>query len=1463
MPNALQQGLHRIKKRISSRTSKTPQPSAFAQQPDPLDIPGPGPGSQPDPQSTEQSAGNLPSSETPNVLPTPGHVLPPAQREGWSGLRALVAVLDQSSAMVGPLKQVFEPMLASIDRFEDLATNRKEYQDLRREFDGLFHDLCGYLGGSTPPVMSQSILGLAQGIERELHILRRTQHHGSVGLLERLKLNANINIWKTVDEQAAESRLRHLPHSPAAKYHSAESWNIGRGGCAENTRVAILEQLHKWACDNAEEQIYWLNGMAGTGKTTIAYSFCRRLEHDHKLVASFFCSQRLPECREVNRIIPTISYQFARYSRPFYHAISDVLASNPDAHNQLLVNQIAELLVNPMNHMKHTLPADLVVVIDGLDECDDDRSIEGTVDALLTHIRDLPFKILMTSRPNANVAERMRRSRNESQQRELRLHELEDAQVQNDIRTYLTAELTSPIGLSSTDLDTLVKQYIGSDNFSRSEERLEEVLGVSGSDGASNGIAALYTSILTSAFNDTRLTNSNREEMLKSVRTVVCAREPLAVGLVAGLLKLRSTKSVHAALRPLLSVLYVSPSGSKINVLHESFPSYLFNQSRSGGFHCEADLFHAHLARLCFEHIGVPNPPFNICALESSYIRDDDLPNLEARIERFVSQELDYACRYWGIHLALSQINENLAALFIDFLSQRFLLWMEVMNLKTCMSQGLKTLRNIRKWSKDQISIGSSARELSEDAWRLRSPNIVTEGSRAMQQRRALPLLTYRTQAGILSVRYSPDGGSIASGSFDGLVAIWDAYTGKVAKESLLGHTKYVGSVAYSPDGTRIASCSDDGTIRIWEADTGTSMGSPLQGNAGIVYSIAYSPDGLSIVSGSEDHKIRVWDVRTGRVVGQPLTGHTADVVFVTYSPNGRNIASCANDKTIRIWDTKTGQVLVQTSEEYIAPCVVYSPDGTCLASGSNDSIRIRDARSLRVIGQPLEGHTGLISSVAYSPDGLYLASGSHDHTVRIWNVGTRQTVGQPLAGHTEIVGSVSYSPDGGYIVSCSWDFTICVWNASVSPTTLEPSRSHTGSIQAVACSPDGACVATGSYDRNVCIWDARSGQMVGPLLEGHSREVLSIAYSPDGANIAAGSSDGDICIWNTRSGQMVGEPLEGHTYAVQSVVYSPDGSLLASGSNDCTVRIWEAHTGKLVGQPLRAHDDTVCSVAFSPDGSHIVSASYDKTIYVWNVSTGRTVGQPFLGHTRPVQSVAYSPDGSYIASGAYDGTIRIWDPRSGCQERLLLDMPEICILSVAYSPDGAYIAAGSDDRLIRMFDIHRGQIVGTPLEGHVDSVQSVAYSSGGAYLVSGSDDNTARIWDIERVRQAAALDRPSSGRARDSPGPRGHDDEEYPDPHICGSDCQMDPPHQGWTIDKDGWAVSGDKLLVWIPLDLRVALVRPQNTTVISSPFGTLKLDFEGAKIGSRWHEYFQPQTPDQTLFEVVYRTSRAVDAV
>ncbi|KDN33070.1 hypothetical protein RSAG8_13841, partial [Rhizoctonia solani AG-8 WAC10335] len=265
---------------------------------------------------------------------------------------------------------------------------------------------------------------------------------------------------------------------------------------------------------------------------------------------------------------------------------------------------------------------------------------------------------------------------------------------------------------------TVVRYIRGRDSL----ERLEAVLKVRGpgpeSSHKTKEIDRLYEAVLVLALDDEDLEEYEKERMQLVLCTVVCAMEPLTVDALASLIRLKSAQ-VMDALKPLWSVLHVSESNTthRVSTLHASFPDYMLDPNRSQRFTCNAQMHHAKLAELCLGRIGQDPSQFNICSLQSSYVFDEDVPDIDERVKRAIPMDLVYACQYWADHLELGGNSDRQAAELYDFLSKRLLLWMEVMNLTKQMDKAVGQITKAMTWLQADER-PKSTMLLAQDAWR-------------------------------------------------------------------------------------------------------------------------------------------------------------------------------------------------------------------------------------------------------------------------------------------------------------------------------------------------------------------------------------------------------------------------------------------------------------------------------------------------------------------------------------------------------------------------------------------------------------------------------------------------------------------------------------------------------------------------------------------------------------------------
>lgn len=231
---------------------------------------------------------------------------------------------------------------------------------------------------------------------------------------------------------------------------------------------------------------------------------------------------------------------------------------------------------------------------------------------------------------------------------------------------------------------------------------------------------------------------------------------------------------------------------------------------------------------------------------------------------------------------------------------------------------------------------------------------------------------------------------------------------------------------------------------------------------------------------------------------------------------------------------------------------------------------------------QTYEGQSGWVRSMAFTPDGSVLASGSDDKTVRLWSPATG-TLTRTLQGHLGPIYSVAFSPDGRLLASGSGDKTVCIWDP-VTGTLIQFLEGHSNWVFSVAFSPDSRLLASSSGDKTVRLWNLATGTL-SQTCEGHSGWIHSVAFSPDCRLLASGSGDKTVRLWDTATGSLK-QTLQGHSGPVHIVAFSPDGRLLASSSGDDTVRLWDPAIGAFV--QTWNFDEPVYTLEFFHDGSYL-----------------------------------------------------------------------------------------------------------------------------------------------------------------------------------------------------------------------------------------------------------------------------------
>ncbi|PPQ93483.1 hypothetical protein CVT25_008477, partial [Psilocybe cyanescens] len=812
----------------------------------------------------------------------------------------------------------------------------------------------------------------------------RVKNYNNVfdGLLEEFRDNAAADtlvvvhrVWEgvkgmeTLDNIAEDLDLNSMPYAGGAGLDT-------RKICLDGTREAILDEITAWINDTEKNtaRIYWLHGNAGTGKSSIAHTIANRFKELRRL-GSCYCFDRNEMAQERHKkIFTTISRDIAEHDKEIRRELTAAVYRDTSLKNTSdILQQWKELILKPARAFIDAMTGPIVIVIDALDESGGSdsrqhllRILAGKLKDEKSHISKLPphIRILLTSRTLPDIDEAFKHVKH-VRQKAMDSIPLESSK--HDISCFISNELSDLHGIGSNKgiTNCLANASEGLFEWARlacafikahaagltAKERFDLVINRNKASAVPL-LDRMYKLTLETIFPQDQLVRDRRLDQFRSVMAQMLGiTEPLPLAALHLLRQHFIDKylckiDVSTIIKPMGALLSGTTDRlSTIRPLHASFPEFLTNRERSGEFFIDLSHIHNDLAGAS---LGVMKDglKFNICQLPSSYLANDQIPDLYERVQKCIPPELSYSCRFWTEHLRHAQFNSALANAVRDlFNHERLLFWLESLSLLKVMNICAESMFSVIQWVTSHVE----CQDIADDAADIQKFVRIFGGAISF----STPHLY------ISALPFSPITSRISAkfkGKFHRVLQIVGGQNKSwpVVQGVLKGHSKSVFSIIFSPNGKHIVSGSEDKTIRLWDAETGDLVHPPLEGHDDVVWSVAFSHDGKHIVSGSQDKTIRLWDAETGELVQPPLEGHNDvghdDVVWsVAFSHDGKHIVSGSQDKTIRLWDAETGE-LVQP---------------------------------------PLEGHNDVVWSVAFSPDSKHIVSGSEDKTIRLWNAET------------------------------------------------------------------------------------------------------------------------------------------------------------------------------------------------------------------------------------------------------------------------------------------------------------------------------------------------------------------------------------------------------------------------------------------------------------------------------------------
>jgi len=473
----------------------------------------------------------------------------------------------------------------------------------------------------------------------------------------------------------------------------------------EGTRVKLLDDTKQLLNTRGGAHIVWIAGMAGTGKTSVALTLCRALAQDPTIIlgGTFFCSRSAGavERTEVQHILPTFAVVLARKVTAYAEALAKELKEDPDLAHKSIHLQVKRLLINPLERLR-SLDHQIVLVIDALDECSDERKLVELINALASFTSPAPVKFLFTSRPEMHIRETL--ISDTSLSSIIHLHNINLAHVTADIRLYVQKTFEKATSSSAWYMEgdvnelaalsgglfifasTAVAYILRRKTVSSRSERLNTVKMQTSNSLSTASLDKMYSLIITQASNPEALELTELNETRRIVAVILSTRVPLTLKCLAKLLGL-TPEHLRGALDGLHAVIHVPEEDDEgePRMLHASFGDFI--QLRAPEYiRISKEYGHDELARGCLQRMTAADLCFNISGSETSYLAND-YNELDWFCEHdegevnCIASSLVYACLHWAYHIDLASVRSSFDDKIESFLRLKLLFWLELLSI--------------------------------------------------------------------------------------------------------------------------------------------------------------------------------------------------------------------------------------------------------------------------------------------------------------------------------------------------------------------------------------------------------------------------------------------------------------------------------------------------------------------------------------------------------------------------------------------------------------------------------------------------------------------------------------------------------------------------------------------------------------------------------------------------------------
>jgi hypothetical protein len=494
--------------------------------------------------------------------------------------------------------------------------------------------------------------------------------------------------------------------------------------------MSVLTRLHDWARSPSPAfSVFWLSGTAGTGKTTIAKTFCDEIARAGFMVASFFISRQDEARRKPDNIVRSLAYDLAAHDWSRAQALWNELNSIPHLLSLSISEQVTCLLSKPSG-LEHIDDFPIIIVIDALDESTESDNYHDQGNRLLpllvSALKHHAVKVFVTSRNEQYIFSYMAGMDHDA----LRLHHMERSDTSKDLRSFYETKFHQLVQSRSlrrdwpspADLDDLIDRtghlfvyatiIVGfvSDAREDPENQLALVLQyerepIEGDNGVFEQLDKLYTQITFAAVTQNGTVNLRRRDRVRMLIGIIIAlRRPLPFPSIVDMMMTHSRSYTKQALRTdletLSSVIPVPQTDvDPVQIYHPSFPEFIedSNRCRGHGLHISSSEAGLSVAIACLR-LSNKGLYGDICQIRDPTVMNRDVYDLRERLDHFVPESLRYACVHWTSHVVSAPVTSPLIKELKEFCKNHIFHWIEVLSLLGNLSAAVYGLRGVLDW---------------------------------------------------------------------------------------------------------------------------------------------------------------------------------------------------------------------------------------------------------------------------------------------------------------------------------------------------------------------------------------------------------------------------------------------------------------------------------------------------------------------------------------------------------------------------------------------------------------------------------------------------------------------------------------------------------------------------------------------------------------------------------------------